>query len=310
MVHPGRHPRGGRTRQDLVEAWSADDPESRERDGALLRAAALAYVRSERIAEAEAAAAVEAREEALCQFDRTLDGRFRRAVKQMATDPEKAVDRLREGSLGCRRLSGRWRDSAEGGERPPAAATFDSAPGDATSQAEVWLAEAERLEEFEAARRKRIGAIALVDVTRDGQLRYRYLNEAQRSMRASLGAIDRAKHQRERARSQGGDPTKALRHMAGITRAVREHLQAQGPDRSQGTSRVAPQFPPAHPATGCRPEANPVPQAPIIQAVASRPWVDPDPVLVAPRPSAGRERRRRRREERRARADQGHPNAT
>jgi hypothetical protein len=294
---------------DLVEAWSADDPDSRERDGALLRAAALAFVRSERIAEAEAAAADEAREEALTDFDRKLDGRFRRAIKQMATDPEKAVDRLREYSLGCRWLSGRWRDAAEEGERPPVAATFDGAPGDAASQAEAWLAEAERLEESEAARRRRIGAIALVDVTRDGQLRYRYLNEAQRSMRASLGAIDRARHQRERARCQAGDPGKALEHLAGITRAVREHLQAQRTDGTDETSQVSPPSPPSHPPTGCRPEANALPQAPVIQMVAPMPWVDPDPVLVAPRPSAGRERRRRRREECRARAGQGQPKA-
>jgi hypothetical protein len=295
--------------QDLVESWSADDPESRERDGALLRAAALAFVRSERIAEAEAAAAVEGREKALGEFDRKLDDRFRRAVKQMASDPGKAVDRLREGSLGCRWLSGRWRDAAGGGEVPPVAAAFAGAPVDAASQAEAWLAEAERLETLEAARRRRIGAIALVDVTRGGQLRNRYLNEAQRSMRASLGLIDRAEHQRERARSQGGDPSKALRHMAGITRAVREHLQAQGTDGTKGTSQGSPVSPPSHPPAGCRPEANPGPQAPIIHTVAPRPWVDPDPVLVAPRPSAGRERRRRRREERRARADQGRPMA-
>jgi hypothetical protein len=158
---------------------------------------------------------------------------------------------------------------------------------------------------LEAARRRRIGAIALVDVTRDGQLRNRYLNEAQRNMRASLGAIDRAKHQRER--NQGGDPSKALHHMAGITRAVREHLQAQGPEGMVGTSQGSP---PSHPATRCRPEANPNSQAPVIQAVAARPWVDPDPFLVAPRPSAGQERRRRRREERRARADQEHRNGS
>src|SRR5262249_4805729 len=141
--------------------------------------------------------------------DNKLVRRFRRAVKQMASDPEKAVDRLRESSPGCRWLSGRWRDAAGGGERPPGAANFDGAPVDAASQAEAWLAEAERLEILEAGRRKRIGAIALVDVTRDGQLRNRYFNEAQRSLRASLGAIDRAKHQRER--NQGGDPAKALR---------------------------------------------------------------------------------------------------
>jgi hypothetical protein len=271
---------------DLIDAWSGDDPEGRERDGALLRAAALAFVRSERIAEAESAAAIEGRDKALRDLDHDRVRRYRAAVKRFAKNPESGVGRLRESSLGCRWLSGRWRDAAEEGERPPAEAVFDGAPGDPATQAEAWLSEAERLEVLETERRKRIGVIALVDVTRDGQLRNRYLNEAQRSMRASLGAIDRAKYQRERANNQGGDPTRAMEHFVTINRAVQEHTSSQAVPES-------------------RPEANPVPQGPVIQTVAATPWIDPDPVLVAPRPSAGRERRRRRREERRIRDAQG-----
>src|SRR5262249_49203698 len=179
---------------------------------------------------------------------------------------------------------------------------------DRLTEAEGWEAEAGRLEADEAEERERVGTIALVDVSKDGQLRNRYLNEAQRSVRASLGSIDRAKHQREQARGRGGDPARLVTNLVEINRVVQGHIAAQGThgtDGTDGTSHRSPQSHPSQAGAECRSRADLNPQVPVVQEVAPPPWIDQKPVIVAKRLPGGKDlnawkkqERRKRREER------------
>jgi hypothetical protein len=259
-----------------LERRVAEERSDRERDHFVLEAGVLASLRLERVACAEAAASVENVYQQIQKYEADRKQAFSEATNGLGANPAESIRILEGTSEGCRWLAQRWREvsycldgSSEGRGLKAMAfeilCTLSGAPADQCRLESMWVwtwdeepvadqrerrahcleraeryeAEAARLEEAERAQRERVAVIAQVEVSKDGQLRSRYLAEAQRDLRQNLNRIDRE----VRAHAQEAHPSNDEPEMPRVyeppVEAENRSRPAEGTVEAENRSRPA-----------------------------------------------------------------------